>query len=112
MPRTAARRSPPSSAAALRTIRRSDRNQPSRLELTEQEPEILGGPLGRDLIFRDEDSDDVRESARGLEEIPDAGADVRQTVIGTVLQPENHHLFTEPGRQLIGRGDRGGIERK
>ena len=62
-------------------------------------------------VLGHEHVDDVFEGAPRLQEIPDSGTNVRQPVIRTVLQPEDDHFVTEARRELIRRGDGGGVER-
>jgi hypothetical protein len=110
--RTASSRSRLESRSALRVIRKSDRNQASCFEFPDQPVESGGGLLTADVVFLDQDGDDLTERASRLNEIPDARADLRQPVIHAVAQAEDHDLVGEPGGQLVVGHDHYGVGRE
>ena len=110
--RAASSRSRLDSRSALRVIRKSDRNQASRFELPNQPVESGGGLLAADVVFLDENADDLPERAPRLNEIPDARTDIGQPVVHAVAETENHDLVGEPGGELIVRDDRDGVRRQ
>ena len=111
-PRQASTRATASSRSALRAIGKSDGNQPSRSEVSQQTVEPRGRVRGADIVLGNQAAQDLRERSRRLNQIPDACADVREPVVHTVAQAENHDLFAQACGQLIRSGDDGGVGRE
>jgi hypothetical protein len=92
--------------------RNSDPNPASRFELLDQLIHSGGGLLPADIVLVDQYADDLSECAPRLDQIPDAGTDIRQPVIHAVAQAEDHDLVAEPCRQLVGADDGDRVRRK
>ena len=96
----------------LRAIRQGDRNQPPRLELSQQTVEPRGGVCSGDLVLGDQGAQDLIDRSRRLNEVPDACADVREAVIDAVAQAQDDDFPAQPSRQLIGSDDDGRVGRQ
>jgi hypothetical protein len=93
--RVASRRSRLESRSALSVIRKSDPNQASRFELRDQLIHSGRGLFPADIVLVEQHADDLAEGAPGLDQIPDAGIDIRQSVIHAVAQAEDHDFVAD-----------------